>query len=214
MIRPFCTFLHKLAFNFSSAMRWLQQNTPVMSTKSCWFPSWRHFSWASVCCSYYSGSASMYEGTFNISPHESPIIIFHFQLLKQFVVNSFVSGDWSSNNMTHSSGPDDITHNRNWISDLIGLHWHYHGIIWTLGFFSQVKKNLYNFWCLSLFSLIPAFTINPKTSKWDFNSYIECWITILESRPEVQNTLTCSVLESRLFQTHRRLFMVCFTSGV
>lgn len=56
----FCS--HLLILNSSSAMRWHQQNTLEMCTKSSWSPSWLRFSWDLVCCSCYCGLASMYEG--------------------------------------------------------------------------------------------------------------------------------------------------------
>lgn len=57
----FCSYL--LTLNSTSVMRWHQQNTLEMCTKSSWSPSWLRFLWDLVCCSCYCGLASMYEGT-------------------------------------------------------------------------------------------------------------------------------------------------------
>lgn len=126
--------------NYKSAMRWLQQSTQGTSTKSCWSPLWPHSSWALVCCSYYSGLASMCKGTFEMFKFNVGFWN-HFNRCVVFDHSPCcfppVLADWLAI-MTHSSGAKDITHNTNWILDLIGLHWHY-GIIWTLDLFSQVK---------------------------------------------------------------------------
>lgn len=147
-----------MTLNFSSAMRWHQQNTRGTSTKSCWSPSWLHCSWALACYSYYSGLGFMYEGKLKTC---SSLLVAIFQSSRFVVVNfalscpSFpaVSGDWLKR-MKHSSGNKDITTQHK--LDLIGLHWQYSGIIWTDFLFTS-KGDLYNLWCVSL-SLLPAMT--------------------------------------------------------
>lgn len=127
-------------------MRWHQQNTHGTSTKSCWSPSWHHFSWGLVCCSYYSGLGYMYEGTFKLCPYFFfKCSSFNLELLKPSTLIVFCRFRWLTLKKKKKEMKDTFQCNKGHHTQheldfgLIGLHWQYFGITWTLDFVSQVK---------------------------------------------------------------------------
>lgn len=137
-------------------MRWHPQSTQGTSTKSCWSPLWLHSSWVLACSSYYSGSASMYEGTVN----ELWVWIFlppistSFHWLALLCLPCF--SQFQATKLKRHIPVEPRTSHTQHELDLIGLYWQYSGIIWT-GFLFTSKDHLYNFWCpsLSLSAVVP-----------------------------------------------------------